>query len=342
MHWEKKICIRITWKRMVGTILAASTVANLAIAGAVFGADHPPAPAETSPSITPLSTSTFALPSATAGLPSVFTETRSPASPLTDLPGVTTTDTSTPTQTPIEVTQGPLCIKKFYWPTYRVKSGDTLSAIAAATHSTVEELMLANCLTSSRIFAGQVLYVPRLPISTITDTTTATATATETMSPTLTPTDTPTNTPTYTSSPTLTHTPTATVPSVTPTSTLTLTSEWINTPTVFQNGSGMICDPPLYVYLSVFVYDPEVLIVVTARLYDGQNSLIAEIPMEWVGNLYVLSRALPERYAVYDVSYYQFSATDILDSTTLSSIYRERSSDCLLPLGLEDREGFVR
>ena len=45
MHWEKKICIRITLRRIVGTILAASTVVNLVIAGVVFGADSPaPAP----------------------------------------------------------------------------------------------------------------------------------------------------------------------------------------------------------------------------------------------------------------------------------------------------------
>ena len=48
MHWEKKICIRITIRRIVGTVLAASAVANLIIVGAVFGADASPAPTITS------------------------------------------------------------------------------------------------------------------------------------------------------------------------------------------------------------------------------------------------------------------------------------------------------
>ena len=39
MHWEKKICIRLTIRRIVVTILAASAVTNLVIVGVVFGAD---------------------------------------------------------------------------------------------------------------------------------------------------------------------------------------------------------------------------------------------------------------------------------------------------------------
>jgi hypothetical protein len=60
MHWEKRICIRITIRRIVGAILAASTVANVVIVGAVFGAESAPAaPTMTSTLITPLWTTTF-------------------------------------------------------------------------------------------------------------------------------------------------------------------------------------------------------------------------------------------------------------------------------------------
>jgi hypothetical protein len=63
MHWEKEIRIRITIRRIVIAILAASTVVNLMIVGAVFGAESPPAaPTVTSALTTPLPTTTFFIP----------------------------------------------------------------------------------------------------------------------------------------------------------------------------------------------------------------------------------------------------------------------------------------
>ena len=44
--------------------------------------------------------------------------------------------------------------------TYRVQSGDSLSRIARRTGTTVAQLLAANGLRSSRIYAGQVLRVP--------------------------------------------------------------------------------------------------------------------------------------------------------------------------------------
>ena len=41
--------------------------------------------------------------------------------------------------------------------------GDSLSVIAVRVGSTPYELMVANCLTDTRIYAGQLLQVPRLP-----------------------------------------------------------------------------------------------------------------------------------------------------------------------------------
>ena len=206
MHWEKKICFRITTRRIIGAILAVSTVANLVIVGAVFGADPPPAAPTMTPVLTtPLSTITSTIPTSTAG--EVFTSTQTP--------GTTPTDSITPTQISIDPTTWIPCLKRFYWPTYRVQPGDTLFSLASVTDSTVSELMSANCLSNDRIYAGQLLYVPRLlsntvtPTATPTNTETATPTATpgaaptDTLTPTstgtpsITPTDTPTDTPTY-------------------------------------------------------------------------------------------------------------------------------------------------
>lgn len=215
MHWEKKICIRITVRRIMGAILAASTVANLVIVGAVLGAEPAPyAPTMTSTStpITPFWTATLVFFTATVQEPIMLT--------ATETPYPTPTETFTPTQTAVDPPLWIACLKKFYWPTYRVQAGDTLFSIAARAGSSVDELMQANCRTNDQIYSGELLYVPRLwtdPI-TITPTPSASPTGTITQIPTDTPTatQTPTDTPTYTPSIPPTDTPTAT-PSATPT-----------------------------------------------------------------------------------------------------------------------------
>jgi hypothetical protein len=240
MHWEKKICIRITLRRIVGTILAASTMANLIIAGAVYGADSaPPAPTGTSTLSTSVAADTASIPPATAEETLALGLTLLPGDAPTDAPAIALTDTLIPTEMNADQPGWTLCIKKFYWTSYRVQPGDTLFSLAIVTGSSVQELMSANCLINSRIDAGQVLYVPRLISGTITSTATATQTpgATVTPSPTVTmpqtPTDTPTatytSTPTDTPSPTPTHTPSQTHTS-TPTPTFTPPSPTI-TPT---------------------------------------------------------------------------------------------------------------
>jgi LysM repeat protein len=249
MHWEKEIRIRITWRRIVGTILAASTVANLVIAGAAYGADAPPAPINTSVTLTSLPTSTVSMPGATA------VET----SALAAFPGITPTDTFTPTQMANDA-PGWFCIKKFYWPSYYVQPGDKLFRLALNTGSSVGELIAANCLTNDWIYAGQRLYVPRLPIlprptSTATSTLTQMPTATETPTETATLTDTvipsATMTNTYTTpTQTLTYTPTAT-PSPTktmlPTPTDIATDVPSATPTSTDFISGSLCDQAEFV-----------------------------------------------------------------------------------------------
>jgi len=113
------------------------------------------------------------------------------------------------------------------WIIYRVKPGDTLFSLARATGTTVEMLMLANCLDNTNIRVGQALYVPRLPVpvatSTPTPTRTPTASQTETATATPTPSLTPsvtlpsqTATASFTYTPTLTETAT-TIPIISPT-----------------------------------------------------------------------------------------------------------------------------
>ena len=64
----------------------------------------------------------------------------------------------------VRVTFASPCTLRTDWPTYVVRPGDTLFTIAQRTGSTVAELMTANCLTNPNIiYAGQRLYVPRLP-----------------------------------------------------------------------------------------------------------------------------------------------------------------------------------
>ena len=215
MHWEKKICIRLTIRRIVVTILAASAVINLVIVGVVFGADSPPAiPTATLVLPTPLSTNTFLIPISGAG----------EAPTLTQIPDTTLIDTFTPTLTSADPPIWIVCIKRFYWPSYHVQPGDTLFLLASVMGSSVTELVTANCLTSDYIYAGQVLYVPRRPIKILTPTPSSTPTVTPPPSPTDTPTPTDTNTPTATP----THTPSATptyTPTATPTNTTVLASD---------------------------------------------------------------------------------------------------------------------
>jgi LysM repeat protein len=146
-----------------------------------------------------------------------------------------------PTATVLATPIPTLCGPPFGWTIYSVRPGDTLASIARATGTTVAQLMLANCLVSDRIYAGQRLYVPRLPIP---------PTLPPTFTPTPTPTDTETLTPTATPTPTspvvpTTETPTASVtPSFTPTATPTDTPTSTPTPTDTPTASVSPTTPP--------------------------------------------------------------------------------------------------
>ncbi len=177
MKKEKKICIRITPRRLVSTLLLATSALNLIIVGAVFEVTYSIATPTISPALTTLvPTTTFFVPTSTAwetftSTP-VFTDTPSatPTYTFTATNTIMPTPSVTPTYTPTLVK----CIPQYSWPTYIVQRGDTLYFLALAMGSTVNELILANCLPNDRIYVGQWLYVPHVPVRTHTPTPTLT------------------------------------------------------------------------------------------------------------------------------------------------------------------------
>jgi len=190
MKWEKKICIRITVRRLVVAILTASIVANLIIVGVVFGSESS-TPPDTLPPL--MNTATVGQEST----PFVAVSVTNEIFTFTPVPSSTVTMTST--GTPTELPTLNVCFLRSDWPVYQVQEGDTLPRVARITGSTVEDLMLANCLLTETISAGQRLYVPWLPVNT--------STVIPTLTLTFTPSATATNTVTDTFTPTVTDTP---------------------------------------------------------------------------------------------------------------------------------------
>ena len=94
-------------------------------------------------------------------------------------------DTAVPAATKTEfptTTPAPNCGPPAGWKNYTIKSGDTLFSLSQAFRTTVAQLQLANCLgTSTKIIAGQSLFVPNVP--TITPNTTSTKTPKPTDTP---------------------------------------------------------------------------------------------------------------------------------------------------------------
>ncbi len=172
MKKPKKICCRITPRRVMGAILVAASLVNLTIVGAVFKASPPGSVPTITASQTPaLVTETFFPPTATQV---VLTSTNvfTPTSTFTAT--YTATLTPTPTFTATLSPSATPCIPQSAWPVYVVQDGDVLSSLAVVTRSSVPELMLANCLPDTRIYVGQQLHVPYLPIITATYTPTYT------------------------------------------------------------------------------------------------------------------------------------------------------------------------
>jgi LysM repeat protein len=178
MRKQKRICFRLTARRIVGAVLLAASAANLTIVGValdISSSGATPAATVTLPTLTSTvgetivsivtSTDTFTLvPSATPTYTFTATSTVTQTASLT--PTYTITSTSTHTFTPSTVP----CVPRYSWPSYLIQKGDTLFSLARAIDSTVYDLMLANCLLDDVIYVDKFLYVPRLPIATLTAT----------------------------------------------------------------------------------------------------------------------------------------------------------------------------
>jgi LysM repeat protein len=82
------------------------------------------------------------------------TSTRATSTPESTRTARPATDTSTPSATSTQ------CSPPVGWIAYTVQSGDTLFLIGMRYGLTVDEMMAANCLSTERIDAGDVLRVP--------------------------------------------------------------------------------------------------------------------------------------------------------------------------------------
>ncbi|MBC8170233.1 MAG: LysM peptidoglycan-binding domain-containing protein, partial [Anaerolineae bacterium] len=76
----------------------------------------------------------------------------------------TPSPTRTPTTTSSPTAASCVPVQPSGWVVYFVKSGDTLSGLAAATASTMSELINVNCITNPRLLVtGEQLYLPTMP-----------------------------------------------------------------------------------------------------------------------------------------------------------------------------------
>lgn len=90
------------------------------------------------------------------------------APPTRALPSVTPTPTASPTpvasptSTPVAVVHR--CdVAPEGWIAYTVRRGDTLYRLAIDSGATVTGLMVANCLDSTRLYPGKILFLPAVP-----------------------------------------------------------------------------------------------------------------------------------------------------------------------------------
>jgi LysM repeat protein len=111
----------------------------------------------TAPSVTPTPTTNATVTKTATATPSA-TSTASP----TRTPPASVTPASTSTAT------SSVCMpsQPSGWIRYQVQSGDTLSALAAGTGVTIDELIQVNCIANpSVLIVGQTLFLPQQPVS---------------------------------------------------------------------------------------------------------------------------------------------------------------------------------
>lgn len=169
-------------------VRARTTADGLLIARAVEIRRAAPEPAEAAPpeiesaTPTPSATSTpFARAATQTPAPTFTAEvafatntprpTRTPRTTRTATPSATPSPTATvtPTRTaqPLRPTSEPAaCVpaRPPGWFSYRIQTGDTLSALAARTRTIVDTLLRVNCIDDPRlIYTGQLIYLPQPP-----------------------------------------------------------------------------------------------------------------------------------------------------------------------------------
>ena len=201
MKKTRKICCQITPRRIMGAVLAAASIVNMVIVGTAYAVSTNAIPTVTATPTVDSLTGTFSAQTATGGIQSVFTF--QPVEPVNDTatwtPTATATVSATETATDTPSPTATICTPWYWWPVYIVQGGDTLYRLAILTDTSVEVIMLANCLQDSRIYKGQQLRLPRLPIITETYTPSVTATYTPTGTvASITPSIAPSFTPSYT------------------------------------------------------------------------------------------------------------------------------------------------
>jgi LysM repeat protein len=106
--------------------------------------------------------------SPTPTAPVASTATRTPLPPsATPVPPTSTRPPATATPvTPRPTNTSTACVQQQPpgWEDYRIRSGDSLSALAVATGTTVAQLQAVNCIADpSRLFVDQLIYLPRDP-----------------------------------------------------------------------------------------------------------------------------------------------------------------------------------
>jgi LysM repeat protein len=140
----------------------------------------PTATATLTPTVTPSNTVTIT-PSATvsetlgatvtATASASATQTPSPTRTVTASPTPTATVTASPTSSatrtatrPVQTATPTVCApqRPSGWLDYQIRAGDSLSALAAASGTTITELQAVNCiLEPNRLVVGQLIFLPR-------------------------------------------------------------------------------------------------------------------------------------------------------------------------------------
>jgi len=155
--------------------LSFMSVSLLLSACSYAASSSPTATGQASPIVLPsreVTSTALLLPSPTetstrepVAVTNTFQPTDTPLPTLTPTPGLVMEIVQDAPQVIIPPTQAQGCGRPPHWPSYRVQHSDTLSSLAQRTGTSVQQIQVANCLTGTLIFAGQILNLPFVPAS---------------------------------------------------------------------------------------------------------------------------------------------------------------------------------